>query len=87
MTFTPEMLARVARVKQLDQARSIIALVPVRRPGEDEIAFGRAGASADDDAADEDEDGFSKDGEEVREEVQEVTFEDAATSQWKLVEL
>lgn len=81
MTFTPEMLARVARVKQLDQARSIIALVPVRRPGEDEIAFGRAGTSADDDADD------PKDGEEIEEEVQEVTFEDAATSQWKLVEL
>lgn len=74
-------------MKQLDQARSIITLTPVRRPGEDEIAFGRAGASADDDAADEDEDGDLKDGEEVQEEVQEVTFEDAVASQWKLVEL
>lgn len=82
------MLARVARVKQLDQARSIIALVPVRRPGEDEIAFGRAGTSADDDADDADhENDDPKDGEEIEEEVQEVTFEDAATSQWKLVEL
>lgn len=77
------MLARVARVKQLDQARSIVTLTPVRRPGEDEIAFGRAGASADDDAADEDEDGDLNDGEED----QEVTFEDAVASQWKLVEL
>lgn len=75
-------------MKQLDQACSIIALVPVRRPGEDEIAFGRAGASADDDADDADhENGDPKDGEEIQEEIQEVTFEDAVASQWKLVEL
>lgn len=75
-------------MKQLDQARSIIALTPVRRPGEDEIAFGRADASADDDADDADDgNGDLKDGEEVQEEIQEVTFEDAVASQWKLVEL
>ena len=45
------MLVRVARVKEMDMARSTVVLVSMQRPGEGEIAFGGGGASVEDDAA------------------------------------
>ena len=45
------MLVRVARVKEMDMARSTVVLVSMQRPGEGEIAFGGGGASAEADAA------------------------------------
>ena len=73
------MLVRVARVKEMDMARSTVVLVSMQRPGEGEIAFGGGGASAEDDAA--------PAADTSDDEIQEVAFEDAKKVQWRLIQV
>ncbi|KAL5527579.1 hypothetical protein ACEPAG_6380 [Sanghuangporus baumii] len=76
-TFTPETLVHVARVKEVKHDSSLIVVEPIQRPGSDNIAFGS----------------FTHTESEIVEPdsiaVEDMTysFEDALTTQWRVVKV
>ncbi|KAH8118299.1 hypothetical protein DFH11DRAFT_1566691 [Phellopilus nigrolimitatus] len=78
MTFTPETLVHLGRIKEVLHASSSVVIVPLRRPGAGEIAFGAFGSE---------EDIGNDEEERINEEEEAHTFDDVLTIPWKLVVL
>ncbi|KAL5487853.1 hypothetical protein ACEPAI_5961 [Sanghuangporus weigelae] len=76
-TFTPETLVHVARVKEIKHDSSLIVVEPIQRPGSDNIAFGSFTHA----------EGEIVESDSMAVEDMTYSFEDALTTQWRLVKV